>query len=727
MAVLIFLCVLAIFAGVARNGQAILGGPVPLGPAPARWLLPLLVPLALLGAPAAAAAPAQPLVLSPAARSVTLAGRLALYYDATNRARLETLASAAADPFQPLAHSIGLGYRAGTAWLRFTLLRPAASPAEWWLEVQRPALDEVALYRPDEAGGWAAETLGDQAPWAGRAVPAINSVFVLELPAGVPQTYYLRLRSTSSLSAALRLWRPAAFAEAQARQLALLGGFAMTALVIALIGLELAWTMRDRLHLIYAAYVLCLAAWLLCVSGVVQFLLASPLAIRLESPIGLLHPALMGLMALLTRELLQLSRSAPRLDRLYRTGAWLLPLVGALAVAGGFDAALKPWLWWLLLGELLGNLVLALWLGSRRQRAARFYLMAFGVPMLAAVWTLLSSLGLTAGREWNYNLTILGTLLHMVLMQLTVSDRVQRARRAHDAARERALRTEQRATARLDEEVAHRTAALSRTLAELESAHSRLAAAHARQSETSGQLTRAKETAEQALAEQRQLMAMMSHELRSPLAAIDAAAQLLAVRHDADPTIAQPLARIRRGSGRVRHFLDNCLTGERIASDRLALSRQSVALPRLARAALEAAELGAAPGRLRLVCPAVLPPLAGDPELLAILLHNLLENALKYSPADTAVTLTVAVDEAVARLAVADRGPGIPADEQPLVFQKYRRGRQAGAIPGAGLGLALVARICALHGGQIELASPPGQGTLITVTLPLQPPPEPPP
>ena len=679
------------------------------------FLVLVLVPLACLAAPGTAAAPdgpppADPLRLAAADRMIPLSGRLGLYYDAANLASIETLtAGAGADPFRPLPHDLALGYVRGTAWLRLTLLRPAGVPAEWWLEVRRPGLDEVVLYRPDPGGGWTAETLGDQTPWAQRALRSRNSVFLLDLPSAVPCTLYLRIRSTSNLSTTFWLWRPTAYAGANGLQLALYGGFALAACVIVLIGLGQAVALRDRLHLIYAVYVLVLATYIVSTEGLVQVLLNSPRVIHLESFISLLLPGVPALAALLTRDLLQLRHYAPRLDRLYYGGAWLVIAVGVLAVPGGFDVALKPWLWGLVLLELPLNCGLALWLAWRGVRAARFYLAAFGVLSLTSVWSLLAALGLSGGRAWSHEITVLGSLVHMVLMQLTVADQVYSAKRAHDAARERALRAEQLATSRLDEEVARRTKELRQALCALES--------------TSAQLAAAKETTERTLSDQRQLTAMLSHELRNPLASIDAAAQLLALRHGGDESVAGPAGRIRRGALRARHFLQNCLTAERIAADCLTLNARPVDLARLIRAVLDAAE-PTGPQRLRLEAPAVLPSLDGDPDLLEVLLLNLVENALKYAPPETPVVLAVTVADDRVRFAVQDQGPGIPLDEQALVFEKYRRGRQTGGVPGAGLGLALAARICELHQGRLELDSAPGRGTCITVILPLSPPPE---
>jgi signal transduction histidine kinase len=113
--------------------------------------------------------------------------------------------------------------------------------------------------------------------------------------------------------------------------------------------------------------------------------------------------------------------------------------------------------------------------------------------------------------------------------------------------------------------------------------------------------------------------------------------------------------------------------------------------------------------------------LHGDQALLRILLANLLSNALKYSPAQNPLVLRVHRNESNAtlcNLVVEDQGPGIPADEIGIVFQKYKRGRSAEGKPGAGLGLAVVDRIAKLHAGSVKAQSQPGHGTRLVVCIP---------
>lgn len=236
---------------------------------------------------------------------------------------------------------------------------------------------------------------------------------------------------------------------------------------------------------------------------------------------------------------------------------------------------------------------------------------------------------------------------------------------------------------------------------------------------TQTSLLHAKEVAEQTLAEQRQFIAMVSHEFRSPLGVIDSAVQLLSIRLQAEPDTAHIMARIRRGVSRLTNFLDNCLTEDRLDSTGLTLQPSPIDLYELAATAKDSAQHISGRHHIITELDENLPLLNADPQLLLILLLNLLGNAIKYSPEGTEIKLRIRQIGQSCRFEVIDQGQGIPAEELPLVFKKYQRGRASGGVPGAGLGLSLVSRISELHAAQIEIKSRENEGTHVTLTFPL--------
>jgi signal transduction histidine kinase len=120
---------------------------------------------------------------------------------------------------------------------------------------------------------------------------------------------------------------------------------------------------------------------------------------------------------------------------------------------------------------------------------------------------------------------------------------------------------------------------------------------------------------------------------------------------------------------------------------------------------------------VRVDLPDDLPPLEADPNALALLLNNLIDNAIRYSRETRSLNFRAYARGASVTFEVTDQGIGIPADELDRVTRRFFRGRAAGS-GGSGLGLAIVDRIVTDHGGTLEIRSQEGQGTTVSVTMP---------
>ena len=113
-----------------------------------------------------------------------------------------------------------------------------------------------------------------------------------------------------------------------------------------------------------------------------------------------------------------------------------------------------------------------------------------------------------------------------------------------------------------------------------------------------------------------------------------------------------------------------------------------------------------------------LPPVAGDRDLLFLLFHNLIDNALKFTQPGNTIELRAFEDRTKVVVEVADTGPGIPEEEAPLVWDELYRGEGARGVPGSGIGLALVRAIAERHNGEVFFRSRVGQGTVFSLRLP---------
>jgi two-component system, OmpR family, sensor histidine kinase BaeS len=216
----------------------------------------------------------------------------------------------------------------------------------------------------------------------------------------------------------------------------------------------------------------------------------------------------------------------------------------------------------------------------------------------------------------------------------------------------------------------------------------------------------------------RSLAADVAHELRTPLAALQAGLEELRDGLRAPDT--ERLAALHDQTLRLGRVVQDLADLSAAESAALSLHRIDTDLAEIARTALAAyrAPLDAAGLRTDTDL-AVALPVHADPDRLHQAVTNLLANAARYCRPGDRVTVRGHRSGVLAVLEIADTGPGIPAGELPHVFQRLWRGHQARSVAGAGIGLAVVRELVIAHGGTVSAASPTGAGTTITIRLPL--------
>jgi two-component system sensor histidine kinase KdpD len=216
------------------------------------------------------------------------------------------------------------------------------------------------------------------------------------------------------------------------------------------------------------------------------------------------------------------------------------------------------------------------------------------------------------------------------------------------------------------------------------------------------------------------LLSSVSHDLRTPLAAITGAAS--ALRDEAAATEPHEhrelLDTIAEEAGRLERLLANLLDMTRLESGGLEPKREWVPLEEIVGAALTRLESQLTGRTIVTELPEDLPLAFGDPLLLEQLVINLLDNAARHTPPGTPIEIRAAAVEGALELEVADRGPGLAPGDETRVFEKFQRGSRAGA-GGVGLGLAICRGIATAHGGSIQAENRPGGGALFRLILPL--------
>ena len=220
------------------------------------------------------------------------------------------------------------------------------------------------------------------------------------------------------------------------------------------------------------------------------------------------------------------------------------------------------------------------------------------------------------------------------------------------------------------------------------------------------------------------LLSAMSHDIRTPLTVLAGLAESLATVPPAlSPDQLDQVHAIRDEVMHMSTLVANLLDMARIQSGAITLRREWQSLEEIIGTAIQSVRRQLGPRAVTVTLPPDLPLVEFDAVLIERVLANLLENAAKYTPPTTRITLSAACVGKDLRVTVADDGPGLPPGRADRLFDKFTRGDTESATPGVGLGLAICRAIVDAHGGHISAGASAQGGAALTFTLPLGTPP----
>jgi two-component system sensor histidine kinase KdpD len=212
------------------------------------------------------------------------------------------------------------------------------------------------------------------------------------------------------------------------------------------------------------------------------------------------------------------------------------------------------------------------------------------------------------------------------------------------------------------------------------------------------------------------LLDALAHEFQTPLTSIrTGVAAMLAESPGREQR--EWLEIMDEESARLSSMMVEAIQMARIEAGHVDLDKQTHTVDDLVHSALER-EM-ADPAQVQIDLPQDLPPVSADAGLIRLVIRQIVGNAIKYSQGDAPVCLTARAEEDCVAVSVADRGPGIPAEEQQRIFDKYYRGKQGrDHLTGMGLGLPIARQVVEAHDGRIWVESQPGEGATFSFTLP---------
>ncbi|WP_374666587.1 7TM diverse intracellular signaling domain-containing protein [Ramlibacter sp.] len=328
------------------------------------------------------------------------------------------------------------GLTRSAIWLRVRLDAPAGPDTRWLLELGYPPLDRVELWSPDEGFGLHRQIGGDLQPYASRVVPHRNHVFPVTLPPATTTTLYLRIASQGTVSAPLRLWRPAALWQADQREYAALSLYFGLLVGLLLYNLLLYLSVRDTAYLVYVLFVAGMGTAQAALTGIgLQFLWTEHIWWNSVSPpAGMCAAAIFAMQ--FARSFLASRQTMPTVDKL------LLALIVGWVVALG-TALLLPYIVSSILVTVLAPLAVLVLVsagvvGMRRGLGgAREFMAAWSVLLIGVFSLFLHNTGQVPSNAVTSNALLIGSALEMVLLSFALGNRINVARRFKEQAQAR--------------------------------------------------------------------------------------------------------------------------------------------------------------------------------------------------------------------------------------------------------------------------------------------------
>ena len=598
-----------------------------------------------------------------------------------DKAGTATWQQARTQTFAPVEGNIYLGYQPGVLWVRMQVQRGenlSGQPLgpEWWLEVPSGVLDEVTLWiKPDghlAEGGAVKEPPSQQ---AGAAVhPDLrplwhrNSVFFVNLPEAGLYTLWLRVQSDNVKTVMPVMWQINALEQNTQIRTMLAGLFHGIFICITLTALILGVTLGTPIFLIYAGYFFLLNLYIFIVDGWFGLLLFPGRPQLADTLLVSSTALLIPLFATVTSRLLLANQYVPRLAAWYLRIVWVVGPVAVLMLLNNYIGQVAPVVNMLAMLQLVVISALALWVVPR-VASLRWVLLALIFIMLPSMLRLAHNAGFDFSIGWVDASLSVGVTLHAMILLFFAARLVGQSYKSNLQARTQAIAS-----------------------------------------------------ADQLL-EQRDFVALLSHEFRNPMAVLDGALSNLS-RQPLDTVTSARVGRMARAVERLKYVLSYCLADERLATLE---SAQHSRLPLTAAGIIEESlqQLDDESQRLQLLAadPASQALLdsahvLGDLSMLGAALKNLLDNALKYA-GNGPVQLSAQVHGAQVTFTVRDHGPGLDDQAKSRLFEKFTRGQQHPDTPGAGLGLYLSRKIVQRHGGDMHIRSASGGGAVAELSLPL--------
>ena len=599
-------------------------------------------------------------------------------------------------PWTEVGTHLNFGFTSSAYWIRIPLQRVDKARADWLLSISYSNLQQLDFHAP----GQPAVQTGSERPLNSR--PFYDRHFVFPLHVDTDQAhFYIRATSLYALTVPLILWEPNAYRTQQhqfhALQFLYFGGF----LVLTLFGLAIYLGVRNPLFAIYSAYTASAGFGILSGNGYGRLFLWTnwPQFDEVSQSLFLSLTAFCAAW---------FARRLTRLDMDSWLGKWLAlsqTLFGLVFVLTLLQLQL-PFLLrttnqiLMVNGVVLGLLVTLAGVHGLKHKLSgvRFFLAGWVVLWIGACIATLRAFGWMPSTGLTSYAVQITVAVDMLMVALALGDLLREEHKAYVASQQKALEANQRllemsqaSEEKLKQAVRERTEQLEASLEQ-----------------------------EKHLREQYvRIGSMISHEFRTPLSIIQSQASLMRKEYENGiDEIKKRLEAIGSATHRLKVMFDKWLYSDALNETLEMLDPKPLDLDVWLQELRETHTHLLPNHKVDLKIGIESTIIRADEYHLDLAISNLIDNATKYAPAHSTITIESRVKPGFIGLAVSDQGPGIPLEAQDKVFKEFFRVAPESQIRGVGLGLSIVQRIIRAHKGHVTLDSSPGEGATFCIWLP---------
>jgi len=640
---------------------------------------------------------ATPLNLKGDTGKLALTSQFQLYEDKSGQLSItDILQPEIASRFQPLPGNLNASYSKSAFWLRLDLQR--ASPSigqQWLLELTPVMLDDIRLYQPKADGSLETHRAGDRMPFSALEIRHHFPIFLLNLPDTSANVVYLRIQSTSAVFLRATLWTPQTFVEESNFISNMMGVYYGIMLAMIVYNLLLAITHHERSMMYYLLLSLLTLIAGMSLNGHIGMYFAPNWPALVDILPGLASPLIVLAASLFISSFLKLRDKMPRINWFF-VFIQIFCSAAAITVLAGYNHVVAPFVQSLGLLQMLLILPVCLVVGLRGYRPGYIVFTASITWIIGVSLVGLRNLGLIES-SWmsDYGFQI-GSAAEVILLALAQADHISLMKKENASNQAKLLEISQRAELELDAKVKQRTEELADAVARLQKLDK----------------------------EKNDFLGIAAHDLKNPLTSIIGMSDLLRKLQHAmpEPQRQHYLERISYSGQRMMRIISNLLEVNAMDTGHMHLNLQDLDLGKILHDVIQQYEEMLKAKDLMLVNQIQGGVMVhADLDACVQIIDNLVSNAIKYSPLGRHIWLSVRAGQGVGIFQVRDEGPGLSAEDQSHLFEKFSR---LSSLPTAGehstgLGLSIVKKLSEACGGSVHCSSEAGQGCTFTIELPL--------